>query len=539
MTVQNNTKYFDDIFIGDRSSKKLRTGIIIFSILLHITIIYLVYEADVKKSLIRKPKTITLVKIAPLMVSVPHEKIAKINKKARFQKSGIPSSNNESLKVKVRKKLEKQSLVNFNIEKFSLGVSGERRLFFSSPKKKLNDFQIMMERKKQVSNLIFKNYLKINPPTLLPGDIHKYSYKVGEDNLINYGGMGFEKRKGFDIFPWAQKTLAKIKRFWKIPYSLNPGIKGEVGVSVVFNKGGDIKSLNVNHSASTQVFNQAAINAFNLGKPFDPLPNEILENKLKSYFVFNYSPSIELKEEKNNMKLGAIININPFIKSIGLVKDKSFNEKKLPENLYLGIESTEKVFYKVLYGEKILNGGELNRGFNFVQISSENIFSRNYTYEFYIEIMNNGQKYRNKFFVDIRRILPGNSGGIEKKIINKGYGIAMFLENQLIAYHQKPIFHVPLTRKEMALKKRQIDMSGSPDPWDVTGEKKLRRLSAPIMGLVFLGYKKLIKPMIRKIRERKIIKKVDTYKLLSGTFLKKNIEGLMQPIEITLALRGK
>lgn len=579
----NTQKYSDEIFIGDCSGKNLRAGIIIFSILLHITIIYLVYEADVKKSLIKKPKTITLVKIAPLMVPMPHEKIAKINKKAKFQKSGIPTSNNESLKGEARRKLESQEFVNLNIKKFSLGISGDRRLFFSSPKNKLNNFQIMMEGKKQVYNLIAKNVLKINFPTLLPGNTYKYSNKVGEDNIANLrfvdslksnslnrildrankevlkksnvlssstfkpgeihgyaygvdnlsdvGGESFKKRKGFDILPWANKTLVRIKNFWKIPPSLNPGVKGKVGVSVVFNKGGDIKSLKVNRFASTQVFNQAAINAFNLGSPFDPLPNAILENKLKSYFVFNYYPSGISKAGNNlKMKIGQIKNINPFIKGIGFVEDKHFKGERIPESLCFGIESEKKVFYKVGYGEKILNGGELNKGFNFVHISSKNLFSKNQTYEYFLEVMNDGQKYKNKFFVDVSQKLLKDSGKIEKKVGKKGYGIAMFLENQLIVYHQKPIVSNPLNVLERALKVRIQSAAGPPDPFNVPG------LTIQIPGVLYFGYKKLVEPMIKK---KEKIKKVNTYKSMSGTFLRKNIEGLMQPIEVTLAFRGK
>jgi len=117
------------------------------------------------------------------------------------------------------------------------------------------------------------------------------------------------------------------------------------------------------------------------------------------------------------MKLGAIKNINPFIKSIGFVNDKSFKGDKLPETLCLGIESVEKVLYKVLNGEKILNGGVLHKGFNFIQISSETLFAKNYTYEYCLEVMNNnnGQKYKNKFFIDISCTFPENSGKIDKK----------------------------------------------------------------------------------------------------------------------------
>jgi len=43
------TIYSDKIFIGDHSGKKLWTGFIIFSILLHITIVYLVYETGCNK----------------------------------------------------------------------------------------------------------------------------------------------------------------------------------------------------------------------------------------------------------------------------------------------------------------------------------------------------------------------------------------------------------------------------------------------------------------------------------------------------------
>ncbi len=46
----------------------------------------------------------------------------------------------------------------------------------------------------------------------------------GVNNLSDVGGESFKKRKGFDILPWANKTLVKIKNFWKIPDSLNPKI---------------------------------------------------------------------------------------------------------------------------------------------------------------------------------------------------------------------------------------------------------------------------------------------------------------------------
>ena len=77
-------------------------------------------------------------------------------------------------------------------------------------------------------------------------------------------------------------------------------------------------------------------------------------------------------------------------------------------------------------------------------------------------------------------------------------------------------------------------MSSTRDPLDLISSSDYKALSAPMMDKFIWGYKKLIKPIFKK---KKKYKRFPTYKKLNKVFERINLEGLMQPIEITLALR--
>jgi len=102
-------------------------------------------------------------------------------------------------------------------------------------------------------------------------------------------GAAFFDAKGYDITPWAQRAVYRVKQNWIVPPYSNLGMTETVGIYVVFGRDGKCRDLMVKKSSGIKPLDQAAWNALVLSIPFQELPADFPNPDLPAYFLFRYN----------------------------------------------------------------------------------------------------------------------------------------------------------------------------------------------------------------------------------------------------------
>jgi hypothetical protein len=224
----------------------------------------------------------------------------------------------------------------------------------------------------------------------------------------------------------------------------------------------------------------------------------------------------------------------PFIATIGLLKDKTFSSSDLPKFLTLAVETGQPTHYRLSHREDILAGGIMKKGFNYFEIPAASLFEKTDTHIYSLELKAGDLIVRKNIILKIACDFPENSGQVDDSVKSSGFGVAMFIENRLIAYHKKTVKVRRFSFAESDRMKRMGDaLTGRPpNPLDI-GEKSLERVSVPVLAIPVLAYKHLVKPKLKKKKE----KAIKTFTRLGGTFLKKNNEGIEIPLDVEISLQ--
>jgi TonB family protein len=91
-----------------------------------------------------------------------------------------------------------------------------------------------------------------------------------------------------DFAAWGEVVLNKIQRHWALDAGLGTAWKGEVGVSVLVAKNGDLLAVEIDAPTKIEFLDQAALRAVRSSGPFPPLPAKYLNSSLEVYLVFKY-----------------------------------------------------------------------------------------------------------------------------------------------------------------------------------------------------------------------------------------------------------
>lgn len=390
---------------------------------------------------------------------------------------------------------------------------------------------------------------KVRPevPTIAQAPANKTDGADSSDSGIvtDIDTKAYFNSRGFDISFWAQKTAARIFENWFIPAELMPGMEsdGEVGISVSIKKSGQVITQKIQRSSDFQLLDQAALNALVISSPFPSLPNAYSNDTLDAYFLFNYhfpisKPRRSLEKEPPPFKLP----INSLISSLGLVKGTLFTGSKVPQNLVLGIEVPKNVYYRLMSEDHPVGAGMLQEGFNFVEIPAAGLFKESGVHKYTLDLRAGeaGEVTQSlPFLLDIRCDVQSNSGQVREEVRRAGFGLALFVQNRLVAFHKKSIQFRSILPQDLSRKERQMDIMGRrPDnPLQFMGEQHPQAV-VPIIPMAVLAYKYLLKPALKKKVEETVKVKPDTFDRLSGTFLVKDAEGVESPLDVTVALKS-
>lgn len=130
---------------------------------------------------------------------------------------------------------------------------------------------------------------KLSDFTNVPFKDSNDAFGGGGDGITAYGGGAYFNSKGYDVTPWAKRIVYRIKRNWLIPEAARVGLKGVVGVYVIFGKNGRVLHMELRQSSKIGSYDQAAMNAFTLSNPFPELPDDFPNPDMEAYFLFHYN----------------------------------------------------------------------------------------------------------------------------------------------------------------------------------------------------------------------------------------------------------
>lgn len=92
----------------------------------------------------------------------------------------------------------------------------------------------------------------------------------------------------YDFTPWANAVVIKIQRNWSLGQDAFSGHIGEVGVTILMSRTGELLAAEVMESSKSDLLDQAALKAVRLSAPFPPLPSDFPNSSLEMYLVFQY-----------------------------------------------------------------------------------------------------------------------------------------------------------------------------------------------------------------------------------------------------------
>lgn len=102
-------------------------------------------------------------------------------------------------------------------------------------------------------------------------------------------GNAFFDARGYDITPWAQRMVYRVKKNWISPPASLYGLKGTVGIYVLIERNGAVSRVFIRKTSSIRPFDQAAFNAIELSAPLPPLPDDYPRENLPAYLLFYYN----------------------------------------------------------------------------------------------------------------------------------------------------------------------------------------------------------------------------------------------------------
>jgi len=91
-----------------------------------------------------------------------------------------------------------------------------------------------------------------------------------------------------DFSAWGEIVLNKIQRNWALDAGLGTAWKGEIGVSVLVARNGDLLAITIDAPTKIEFLDQAALRAVRSSGPFPALPAKYLNSSLEVYLVFKY-----------------------------------------------------------------------------------------------------------------------------------------------------------------------------------------------------------------------------------------------------------
>jgi TonB family protein len=102
------------------------------------------------------------------------------------------------------------------------------------------------------------------------------------------GGSAAPNVQKYNFSPWANAVMNRIQKNWSMAAAGDFAWKGEVGITVVIGRNGNLTLIEVIASSKIDALDQAAVRALELSLPFPALPADFPDSSLEVYFIFQY-----------------------------------------------------------------------------------------------------------------------------------------------------------------------------------------------------------------------------------------------------------
>jgi TonB family protein len=172
---------------------------------------------------------------------------------------------------------------------FGLLIPPKSKLDLTKAKGNLEDSYLPRDKYQVRSDINFAKYLypgtAISSTTGAGGRPGRPG-KKGAQAFI--GGAAPPNVQKYDFSPWANAVMNRIQKNWSIAAPADFAWKGEVGITVVIGKNGNLTLIEVIASSKIDALDQAAIRALELSLPFPALPADFPNSSLEVYFIFQY-----------------------------------------------------------------------------------------------------------------------------------------------------------------------------------------------------------------------------------------------------------
>jgi len=101
-------------------------------------------------------------------------------------------------------------------------------------------------------------------------------------------GSGSGSGYSYDIRPWAEKVINLIQTKWSLPQVADLPKEKIVALMIRVDREGQLQSLEITNSTTSEVLDEAAVAAVKLCAPFPPLPADFPGKSLEFYLIFTY-----------------------------------------------------------------------------------------------------------------------------------------------------------------------------------------------------------------------------------------------------------
>ena len=174
---------------------------------------------------------------------------------------------------------------------FRLTYPKDSPLNLAKPSENSIESLLRPDRYRSWAGADFLKYLgKIKGPTagLGPGAGQPGPGGGGGSSGPPRGGRTVPNIVRYDFTPWANEVVIRIQKNWSLGQEAFAGYIGEVGVTVMMSKAGELLAVEIGESSKIDLLDQAAVKAVRLSAPFPSLPPDFPNSSLEMYLVFQY-----------------------------------------------------------------------------------------------------------------------------------------------------------------------------------------------------------------------------------------------------------
>jgi len=173
---------------------------------------------------------------------------------------------------------------------FRLTIPPKTGLDLSRAKGNLEDSYLPSDKYRARTDIDFSPYLFPGGPASSAAGAGSGSGRPGKTGARAYigGGTAPAAIRRIDLSAWANAVLNRIQKNWSIAVSGDFVWKGEVGITVMIGKNGNLTLIEVIASSKVDALDRAALRALELSAPFPALPADFPDSNLEVYLIFQY-----------------------------------------------------------------------------------------------------------------------------------------------------------------------------------------------------------------------------------------------------------